>query len=179
LLKYKPQAMCPATRYHTNFMVIKIKTMWAKISIWHPTQGLQMNTCPHWRHLEQSGRSEVTDSWFQFFVLISQGVTPNGVPRDKRRLTSHNKAIGTTTIHAATCIFIMFQIKKTFEEVLSRLIAEELIYILAGSSSWPTSPVNGTNISSGTILKLHLYGMFSSTYNGMNGCIMSRIGTKS
>ena len=99
-------------RYHTNFMVIKIKTMWAKISIWHPTQGLQMNTFPHWRHLEQSGRSEVTDSWFQFFVLISQGVTPNGVPRDKRRLTSHNKAIGTTTIHAATCIFIMFQMKK-------------------------------------------------------------------
>ena len=79
-------------RDHRNFMVIKIKTMWAKISIWHPTQGLQMNTFPHWRHLEQSGRSEVTDSWFQFFVLISQGGTPNGVPRDKRSLTSHNKA---------------------------------------------------------------------------------------
>ena len=113
--------------------------------------------------------------------MISQGGTPNGVPRDREvsQVTTRLQE-GTTTIHAATCIFIMFQIKKTFEEVLSRLIAEELIYILAGSSSWPTSPVNSINISSGIILKLHLYGMFSSTNNGrVNGCIMSRIATKS
>ena len=131
-------------------------------------------------HLEQSGRTEVTDSWFQFFVLISQGGTPNGVPRDKRSLTSHNKA--TRGHNNNTCCYMhLYYVsdEKTFEEVLSRLIAEELIYILAGSSSWPTSPVNSINISSGIILKLHLYGMFSSTYNGMNGCIMSRIGTKS
>ena len=132
-------------------------------------------------HLEQSGRTEVTDSWFQFFVLISQGGTPNGVPRDKRSLTSHNKA--TRGHNNNTCCYMhLYYVsdEKTFEEVLSRLIAEELIYILAGSSSWPTSPVNSINISSGIILKLHLYGMFSSTNNGrVNGCIMSRIATKS
>lgn len=82
-------------------------------------------------HLEQFDGFEATDSCFQIFILYHKVAHQIVFHEIKEGSQQDYKNNITLKLHAP---LFLFQIKTTFEEVLSRLIAEELIYILAGSS---------------------------------------------